>query len=314
MNTKIKTFIMIFAAILIGLISCEEQEYTLEDLTAPTNLQITADIIGQSTGFPNGDGSGDVKFTFSSDNALSYSVDFGDGGGTDIYSSSEIKKFNNVGTKHYRIVVNALGKGGSVTTAIKEIDVYYAFDVDPQIVTLLTGDSATGKTWAVDEDLHGHLGLGPGPGRTDGNAETFIPSWFEVTPNSRSSKGIYDDRYTFTNEKVFTHQTNGDIYGYQDAFAADFDPNTPGVWGGFGTEWILDYPDYTEAFDYDGEETAIGAKTVLTFPGKRGHCGFFNGSHRMMILEITETTMWLRATSTPGTNVATWYVKLKLVP
>lgn len=313
MNTKIKTFIVIFAAILVGLVSCEEQEYTLGDLTAPTNLQITTDIVGQSAEFPNGDGTGNVNFTFSSNDVLSYKVDFGDGRGEKFYPSSFVKTFNNVGTKHYRVIVTALGKGGSATTAITELDVYYAFEVDPQIVTLLTGDSATGKTWAVDEDLHGHLGLGPGPERTDGNAETFTSSWFEASPNSRSTKGIYDDRYTFTNEKVFTHQTNGDMYGYQDAFAADFDPNTPGVWGGFGSEWILDYPDYTEGFDYDGEETSIGHKTIITFP-QRGHCGFFNGSHRMMILEITETTMWLRATSTPGTNIATWYVKLKLVP
>jgi len=313
MNTKIKTFIIVFAVILVGLISCEEQEYSLGDLSSPGNIEITTEIVGKTADLPDGDGSGDVIFTLSSNETISYKVDFGDGKPIKIYNTSSFtKKFNNVGTKRYRVNVTALGKGGSSSNAITELDVYYAFEVDPEIVTLLTGDSATGKTWAVDEDLPAHLGLGPGPDRLDGNAETFIPSWFQAGPNSRSTKGIYDDRYTFTNEKVFTHQTNGDMYGYKWAFERDFDPNAPGVFGGFGSEWILDYPDYTEGFDYDGEETVLGHKTIITF-GTRGHCGFFNGSHRMMILDITETTMWLRATADPGTNIATWYVKLKVI-
>ncbi len=310
MNRKIKTLSLIFAIILIGFTSCEDTEYSLGDLTSPSNLVITADIAGQSVDSPNGDGSGSVNFTFLADDALSYKVDFGDGSGDDVYSSSEIlKQYNGVGTHNYTVIVTAIGVGGSSTTSTIDLEVYYAFDVNPVTVTLLTGDSVTGKTWAVDEDLNGHLGLGPGPNRTDGNEETFIPSWFQAAPNSRSEKGIYDDRYTFTSEGVFTHQTNGDMYGYKWAFEEDFDPAAPGVFGGFGSEWILDYPDYTEGFDYNGDDDGT---EYIQF-AQRGHCGFFNGAHKLMILELTETTMWLRSTSPSGTNIATWYVKLKVI-
>lgn len=314
MNTKIKTILVIFGAILIGFTSCQEDEYALGDLTAPTGLTITADIVGQSEEFPDGDGSGNVNFTFSASNAISYKVDFGDGSAPRVLSSVTSLKYNKVGTKHYRVIVTANGKGGITTTAIKEIDVYYAYNVNPLTVTLLTGDSATGKKWTIDSDVAGNIGNGPGPERPDGNAETFWPSWYSAGPNAKATKGIYDDIYTFTNTKVFTHQTNGNMYGYKTFFIRDFDADAPGAYGGYGDEWILDYPDYTESFDYDGDLTGNDGNPAeyITWEQK-GHCGFFNGSHKMMILELTETTMWLRAAETHGTNVGAWYVKLKAI-
>jgi len=177
MSTKIKIVTAIFAIILLGFTSCQQDEYSLGALSSPTDLVINAEIVGKTTALPNGDGSGNVNFTFSAKDAISYKVDFGDGSAPKILSSLVTLKYNKVGTKHYRVVVTALGKGGITTTAIKEIDVYYAYTVNPATVTLLTGDSATGKKWRVDKDVAGHLGLGPGPGRTDGNSETFVPSW-----------------------------------------------------------------------------------------------------------------------------------------
>jgi hypothetical protein len=313
MNTKIKILVVIFATMLIGLNSCQKDEYTLGDLAAPTNLVVTADIVGKSTTMPNGDGSGVVNFTFSADNAISYKVDFGDGSAAKILPATYSLKYNKVGTKHYRVIVTALGKGGITTTTIKEIDVYYAYVIDPVIVTLLTGDSPTGKKWTIDASLSGHLGLGPGPARPDGNVETFFPSWWSADPYAKEGKGIYDDVYIFTNTKVFTHQTNGQMYGIKAKFAIDFDPATPGVYGGYGDEWILDYPNYTESFDFDGDPaTSTSPKREYITFAQKGHCGFFMGSHKYMILEITATTMWLRG-ALPGTNENAWYVKLNVV-
>jgi len=309
MNIKIKTLIVVFVSALLGFTSCKEDTYSLGDLSGPTNLIVNADVVGKTADLPNGDGSGVVNFTFSANNAISYKVDFGDGSAPKIFPASESKKYNKVGTHHYRINVTAIGKGGTATTSIIELDVYYAYNVNPVTVTLLTGDSPTGKTWAVDSDMPAHLGLGPGPNRPDGNAETFEPTWWQATPNSRSTKGVYNDRYTFTNTKEFTNQTGGDLYGYKTFFARDYDPATPGAYGGFGDEWILSYPDFTESFDYDGDDDGT---EYITFE-KLGYCGFFNGSHKMMILELTENTMWLRAAETSGTNTAAWYVKLKVV-
>jgi hypothetical protein len=313
MKGYIKTSILIFAILLIGFNSCKKETYSLGDLPTPSNLVIVADIAGKTADAPNGDGSGVVNFNFTSTATISYKVDFGDGSAPQICQSKISRKYNKVGTKPYRVMVTALGKGGITSTSMKDIVVYYAFDVDPAIVTLLTGNSPTGKKWRVDKDVAGHLGLGPGADRPDGNAETFIPSWWAAQPNEKVGKGIYDDVYTFTSTKVFTHQTNGDLYGYKEYFARDFDPATPGVYGGYGDEWILNYPDYTESFDYDGDKATSTSpkRDYITF-SQKGHCGFFSGFHKYMILEITDTTMWLRA-DLPGTNINAWYVKLIVV-
>lgn len=313
MKGYIKTSILIFATILISFNSCKKETYTLGDLTTPTNLVIATDIVGKTADLPSGDGSGIVNFTFTANDAISYKVDFGDGSSPLVCQSKITRKYNKVGTKHYRIIVTALGKGGITSTSIQDIDVYYAFDVDPAIVTMLTGDSPTGKKWRIDKDAAGNIGLGPGAGRPDGNPETFIPTWWAAKPDEKFDKGIYDDVYTFTNTKVFTHQTNGDLYGYKEYFARDFDPATPGIYGGYGDEWILVYPDYTESFDYDGDAaTATSPKRDYITFSQKGYVGFNSGYHKYMILDITDTTMWLRA-DLPGTNINAWYVKLIVV-
>lgn len=313
MKRYIKPLILIFATILIGFTSCKKETYSLGDLTTPTNLAIAAEIVGKTAETPNGDGSGYVNFNLTANDAISYKVDFGDGSLPQVCQSKVTRKYNKVGLHHYRVIVSALGKGGVTSTSMQDIDVYYAFVADPAIVTLLTGDSPTGKKWRVDKDVAGHLGLGPGANRPDGSAETFTPSWWSAQPNEKVGKGIYDDVYTFTNTKVFTHQTNGDLYGLKEFFARDFDPATPGVYGGYGDEWILEYPNYTESFDYDGDAATADSpkRDYITF-AQKGYCGFFAGFHKYMILEITETTMWLRA-DLPGTNLNAWYVKLIVV-
>jgi len=310
MKGYIKSSILIFATILVSFTGCKKETYNLGDLTTPTDLAITTDIVGKTAEQPYGDGSGLVNFTFVANDAISYKVDFGDGSSPQVCQSKITRKYNKVGLKKYRVIISALGKGGITTTSMQDIEVYYAFAVDPALVTLLTGDSPTGKKWRVANDEAAHLGLGPGADRPDGNAETFIPSWWAAQPNEKVGKGIYDDIYTFTNSKVFTHTTNGDMYGIKEYFARDFDPATPGVYGGYGDEWILTYPDYTEAFDYDGDPaTSTSPKREYITFSQKGHCGFFSGFHKYMILEITETTMSLRA-DIPGTNINAWYVKL----
>ncbi len=69
-------------AALTGLIlimsGCQEQ-YELDDLTTPTNVTLTYEIVGVDDENPNGDGSGQVNFIASADHAITFSYDFGDG-------------------------------------------------------------------------------------------------------------------------------------------------------------------------------------------------------------------------------------------
>ncbi|HRF37897.1 MAG TPA: glycoside hydrolase family 16 protein, partial [Saprospiraceae bacterium] len=69
--------IIILAAVVGMALGCNPNEdYTLGDLTPPTNIAINAEIVGQTAATPNGDGSGDVKFTITADGALNYRIDY----------------------------------------------------------------------------------------------------------------------------------------------------------------------------------------------------------------------------------------------
>ena len=46
-------------ALLLLIGGCKKKEYSMGNLTAPTELTITTSIVGQDATHPNGDGSGD---------------------------------------------------------------------------------------------------------------------------------------------------------------------------------------------------------------------------------------------------------------
>ena len=69
-------FKTIFVLTVFTLISCEEEEFTLGAITAPTDVTLTAEIVGATADEPNGDGSGTVHFTVSGNGAITYKFSF----------------------------------------------------------------------------------------------------------------------------------------------------------------------------------------------------------------------------------------------
>ena len=64
---------LLFVSILmISFFGCEQDDYEFGDIQSPTNLVITADILGADDDNPFGDGSGYVTFTAVADDAISY--------------------------------------------------------------------------------------------------------------------------------------------------------------------------------------------------------------------------------------------------
>ncbi|MEN8817385.1 MAG: hypothetical protein ABF274_11030, partial [Nonlabens sp.] len=59
--------------------SCQDDDTEFGDVIAPSNLELNFTIQGQSSTDPNGDGTGIVIFNATSENALNYTYDFGDG-------------------------------------------------------------------------------------------------------------------------------------------------------------------------------------------------------------------------------------------
>src|SRR5688572_31847271 len=102
--------------VIITISGCSEKEYELGDLSAPTELVINAEIVGQDATHPNGDGSGDVKFTLSAKNALSYKIDYDASDPVDLVYLSKgtaTKKYTKIGLNTYRVTVIAYGPGGT---------------------------------------------------------------------------------------------------------------------------------------------------------------------------------------------------------
>ncbi len=155
--------IIILAAVFGMALGCNPTEdYTLGDLTPPSNIVINADIVGKTDVTPYGDGSGDVKFTITANNALNYRIDYdaADGISLDnLPTGKATRKYTKLGVNTYLVTAVVYGKGGASSTATKEITVQSNFTPDASIINNLTGGSS--KTWAVDPSVPGHFGVGP---------------------------------------------------------------------------------------------------------------------------------------------------------
>ena len=60
MKTNIKYILGLFI-VALTFISCNEEEYSLGELSAPANVVINTEVVGVDATHPNGDGSGSVK-------------------------------------------------------------------------------------------------------------------------------------------------------------------------------------------------------------------------------------------------------------
>ena len=85
-----------FVLALITLMSCEE-DYEVGDIVAPSNIQISYEIVGADDSNPSGDGSGTVHFTASANNAITYIYKFGDKTDAVAASGTTSHRFSKVG-------------------------------------------------------------------------------------------------------------------------------------------------------------------------------------------------------------------------
>jgi len=104
---------------LLLMVNCQEDNFSFGSLDAPSNLEITVDIVGKTADAPNGDGSGKVKFTTTADNAISYKYIYGDGITENSPGGIVEHAFTTVGINTYTVTVIASGNGGiTVNTTV----------------------------------------------------------------------------------------------------------------------------------------------------------------------------------------------------
>ncbi|MFV8360049.1 hypothetical protein [Flavobacterium sp. LS1P3] len=315
MKTNIKYILGIFI-VALTFISCNEEEYSLGELSAPANVVINAEVVGVDATHPNGDGSGSVKISVTGDNALSYKIDYDASTPLDLVylpTGKATKKYTSVGVNTYRITVVAYGKGGSSTNVTKDVTVRSDFTVAPEIVTALTNNAS--KTWVVDKGVGGHIGVGPW------NVASIRPEWWAggVNEKAASANCFYTATYTFA--KVAASGTYSLQVATPDgAFTKTGSLTTlPGI-PGSGDEGCYNYGGGTSAFSFipassgapiviTNADNSTSTQTSILLSGVNTFIGYGAVQKEYEILVITPTYLYVRVQGTETGNA--WYLKLK---
>lgn len=296
MNIKyvIVSLLLVFFGFLTG---CQDDDNEFGAIEAPSNLQIEHTIVNADAENEFGDGSGQVTFTATADNATNYKFFFGDSNVRNETNGTTSHAYALSGVNTYTVTVLASGAGGTSTSATTEVTVLSLFD-DPQTKEFLAGGEGQSKTWYIAKEASGHLGVGP--------LDSANPDFFAASAN-QLAECFYDDNFTIS-------ETDGNL---------SFDHENQGV--SFANA----------AFTPSGEDQCIdidvtGTKVITLSPattdlpsdlttgtqvniGDEGFFGYFINSSSFEVLEITEDYMHLRALSGQADPLA-WYFKLTTNP
>ena len=317
MKNTFKTVFVIAALVLIYS-ACKKQEYSMGDLTAPSNIVITTEVVGQDATHPNGDGSGNVNITITANNALAYKVGYNALKSSDyviIPSSGKVtKKFTKTGVNTYAISVIVFGKGGSSSTANSEVTVRSDFTPDPALVAAITGSGS--KTWVVDKDIPAHFGVGPW------SVESIRPEWWAGAVDEKLSccPCFYSATFTFTKTASGTYNLKVTTDG---AFTktGTLAGGLPGI-PASGAEGCYDYPGGTTDFSFVPASSGApvspsipanspSTQTSILLSGVETYIGYGACLKEYEVLTFTENTLYLRVQGTETANA--WYIKMKPV-
>ena len=282
--------------------SCQDDDTSVGDIIAPSNLVVTAEIVGADEANPYGDGSGSVIFSMSADNALNYRLDHN---GTQQMAPSGVaeKLFTSLGVNSYTVTALAIGTGGITTSTTLTIEVLANYEPPADLVDKLVGDGS--KTWRIKSEANGHFGLGPVGGQ--------IPTeWYAAGAGEKASSGMYDDRYIFSSDGTFTHITNsvnddpdpdpsGTVFG-RDGLIDELGPHNEEPDGAD----ILNYPynDYSEPFVLINP----GGLETISISGL-GFMGYYTaGNHQYQIFDRSVANEMLIKTTDGNGEFDWWFI------
>jgi len=130
MKKNIKVILLLIGV--IGLIFCNKE--TAQPDIAPSNLVINAQV--------SDDGSGNVDFIATAENAISYDFEFGNGDALTVISGTVSYTYSTAGTNIYPVTVTAKSSSGLKTKETIEI-------------TVTVGNESTGLYWSEEFNYEG---------------------------------------------------------------------------------------------------------------------------------------------------------------
>lgn len=298
---KIHKYLILLLSLI--LISCQEDDQQFGEVIVPTNLTISAEIVGADDENPGGDGSGVVNFVASAENAITYKFVFGDN--TEAQDSDGIieKTYNLNGLNDYTVTFIAFGTGGVSSSITTTISVRSDFE-DNDTRDFLTGGDGNSKTWYVAFAESAHLGVGP--------VDSTTPDFFAASPNLLAAC-FYDDVITMSldgNDISFVHENQGVSF---------FNQEFVGVGGG-----APNGEDQCLPFDTSGEKSVSLSAASSIVPENQttgtaitisngGFMNYFINTSTYEVITINENSMSLRALSGSAGPLA-WYFRLTTNP
>lgn len=296
MNIKyiIASLLLVFFGFLTG---CQDDDNEFGAIEAPSNLQIEHTIVNADAENEFGDGSGEVTFTATADNATNYKFFFGDSNVKNETNGTTSHAYALNGVNTYTVTVLASGAGGTSTSATTEVTVLSLFD-DPQTKQFLAGGEGQSKTWYIAKEASGHLGVGP--------TDSANPDFFAASANQLAGC-FYDDNFTISEtdgDLAFDHENQGVSFANA-AFTPSGEDQCIDI-DVTGTKVITLSPATTDL----PSDLTTGTQVNI---GDEGFFGYFINSSSFEVLEITEDYMHLRALSGQANPLA-WYFKLTTNP
>jgi hypothetical protein len=210
------------AAFMLVLAGCSPDDTDASLGPVPTAADVTF------TATPDATNPNIINFTNNSEGFVAI-WDFGNG--TTARGNQAQAKFPVKGD--YTVKLTIMTKGGSASSEkVVSIAETNPLMLDIPVYNFLTGgpDALEGKTWIIDKETAGHMGIGP--------SDQTTPAWWSAPAGDKEGKGIYDDEFTFKLAGFsYLYKTNGNIYANQD-FGGEF----PGaVREAGGNDWIAPY-------------------------------------------------------------------------
>jgi len=296
-NIKYILGIFLTLAIMTG---CQEDDLTIGDLVAPTNIEISVtylddtngDGVAEETAAP-GLGSGVVKLSATASNASSFHYVIQNV--TQLQTNGALEHtFTTLGNNTYAVTVIAYGTGGISTSKTIEVQALALYEAPADLKEMLHANSS--RTWKIASDSPKHFGLGPVNG-------SIQAEWYGAGPGEKAHTGMYDDRYTFNVDGTFTHDVgpDGTVFG-REVLINELGGSGGEAEGADVIQYVLD--SYTENWTL----TAPGGAETISLTGTAFMGYYIGGDHKYRIHMRSANEMVL--TSTDGNGSFNWWFTL----
>ena len=297
----------------IVLISCEDTKYEFGDIKTPTNIQVSATLVGKDAENPDGDGSGYVDFSATADNASSYTYYF-DGVAKASPSGVIRNRFTTLGVNTYRVVIKANGTGGASSSTSIEVQVFSSFSDEEAERFLAGANIGDSKKWYWQADRAVHIGLGPVEDDY-GNGEFAYEAWWNlIQPWDDEKYCMYENEFVFTktSDGISFEQTTGPAF-VPGAYALELDVDGDTCHGEdvatnmFGVKKVTFLPSSSKAA-LEGSYNEEPYRQTTFEISEGGFLGWFVGSSTYDIISISEDELFVRIIQA-GDGFA-WYQRL----